>query len=373
MTGARRAHIARTHQHRFDAYVLDDGQAGEARFEPNRVFDDVDQAIAWARSQAPQVVVRFGAFESTTFSAGADEFDGYRLEAPLRHWPPSHDELHAMDEEARRVFAQQWPPPGPDRLDDADGAESLRIAERGVILRVPVGSTVHGLHLEAQDDRDEMAVVVEPESHVLGFGQWEHHVERTQPEGARSGPGDLDLVYYGLRKFCRLALAGNPTVLLLLFAPDPIVETPLGRELRELAPAFVSRAAGDRYLGYLRSQKERLLGTGHGGTSRPELIEAHGFDTKYAMHVLRLAAQGRELMETGRLTLPLPEPERSRILAVRRGELGLTEVVSLVERAERELISACERSSLPLQGAAAEVEAWMIHAYEQTWGLDRRG
>lgn len=47
----------------------------------------------------------------------------------------------------------------------------------------------------------------------------EHWVERTQPEGARSGPGDLDLVAYNLRKYLRLALKGHPTVLLLLFVP----------------------------------------------------------------------------------------------------------------------------------------------------------
>jgi predicted nucleotidyltransferase len=244
----------------------------------------------------------------------------------------------------------------------------LRIAEAGTILRVPVGSTVHGLHLESQDDRDEMAVAVEPRAHELGFGAWQHHVERTQPEGVRSGPGDLDLVIYGLRKFCRLALAGNPTVLLLLFAPDPIVETELGQELRELAPAFVSRQAGYRYLGYLQAQKERLLGTrGQRRVNRPELIAAHGFDTKYAMHVLRLGVQGRELMETGQLTLPVPEPQRSTILAVRRGEYDITDVVELVERAELDLVAACDQSPLPEHADRATVEQWMMAAYERTW------
>jgi predicted nucleotidyltransferase len=249
-----------------------------------------------------------------------------------------------------------------------DAAESLRLALAGMILRVPVGSTVHGLHLESQDDRDEMAVAVEPRAHVLGFGGWQHHVERTQPEGVRSGPGDLDLVVYGLRKFCRLALAGNPTVLLLFFAPEPIVETALGAELRALAPAFVSRKAGARYLGYLEAQKERLLGVrSRRRENRPELIEAHGFDTKYAMHVLRLAVQGRELMATGRLTLPVPEPERSLILAVRRGELPFAEVVELVEQAERDLLAACDASPLPEGPDTAAVEAWMMDAYERSW------
>jgi predicted nucleotidyltransferase len=127
---------------------------------------------------------------------------------------------------------------------------TLEIVEQGTILRATVGSTVHGLHHGGQDDRDEMAVFVEPPEYVLGLRlarkqgvrnpyRFEHWVERTQPEGARSGPGDLDLVAYSLRKYVRLALKGHPTVLLLLFVPDELtlVETELGQRLRQLRPA----------------------------------------------------------------------------------------------------------------------------------------
>ena len=37
------------------------------------------------------------------------------------------------------------------------------------------------------------------------------------------------------------------------------------------------------------------------------------------MHAARLGYQGIELLETGRLTLPMPEPERSRVMAIRTG------------------------------------------------------
>jgi hypothetical protein len=60
--------------------------------------------------------------------------------------------------------------------------------ERGTILRATVGSTLHGLHHLDQDDRDEMAIFLEPRDRPLGLrGPTEHYVEPTQPEGARSG------------------------------------------------------------------------------------------------------------------------------------------------------------------------------------------
>ena len=116
--------------------------------------------------------------------------------------------------------------------------EARRIAEQGTILRVQVGSGVHGTSITGQDDRDEMGICLEPPELVTGlarvpngsdgsgppvrFEQYERHTAWDQPGGLgnRSGAGDLDVVIYSARKWARLALAGNPTVLLVLFVPD---------------------------------------------------------------------------------------------------------------------------------------------------------
>src|SRR3954452_3196617 len=259
---------------------------------------------------------------------------------------------------------------------------TLGIVEQGNILRGTVGSTVHGLHHGGQDDRDEMAVFIEPPEYLLGLKlarkhgvrnpyAFEHWVERTQPEGARSGPGDLDLVAYSLRKYVRLALKGHPTILLLLFVPPEHVqvETELGRELRGLRPALLSRRAGRGYLGYLSGQKQRLLGSrGRKGVNRPELVEAHGYDTKYAMHAARLGYQGLELLETGRLTLPMPEPERSQVMAIRTGERSFEQAIAEIEDVERRVAAALERTPLPPQPDRAAVNRFLVDAYRRGWG-----
>ncbi len=258
---------------------------------------------------------------------------------------------------------------------------SLEIVEQGTILRATVGSTVHGLHHGGQDDRDEMAVFVEPPEYLLGLARargirgglygFEHYVERTQPEGVRSGPGDLDLVAYSLRKYVRLALKGHPTILLLLFVPDELVhvKTNLGDELRALRPALLSGRAGRGYLGYLRGQKERLLGTrGQKRVNRPELVEAHGFDTKYAMHAARLGYQGLELVETGWLTLPMPEPERSRVMAIRTGKRTFAETIAEIEAVEQRLAETLEQTSLPAEPDRARVDRFLTDSYRRSWG-----
>lgn len=273
------------------------------------------------------------------------------------------------------------------------------IAERGLILRGTVGSTAHGLHVSGTDDRDEMGVAVEPPSRLIGLRPFEHYVHRTAEERAphdagadqrrsgrtpRSRPGDLDLVVYSLRKYVRLAANGNPTVLILLFV-EPLHTTRWGDRLRSAADMLASREAGARFLGYLAAQRERLLGQrGQMRVTRTELIEAHGFDVKFAMHALRLGYQGVEYLRTGRLTLPMTAG-REHCMNVRQGRVPLPDVIHSIEELETELslltygtgrVPAASsgvrdyaggRSPLPPRADWERIDRFLVEAYTEVW------
>lgn len=232
--------------------------------------------------------------------------------------------------------------------------------------------------LDGQDDRDEMGVYIETPEQVLALapaaGHW---IARTQPEGARSGAGDVDLALYSLAKYLRLALAGNPTVLILLYAEgDAVVRTTeLGTALQRLAPAIVSHGAGARFLGYLDGQRDRMDGLGRQSRvpNRPELVERHGYDTKYASHALRLGHQGVQLLTEGRLTLPLQPGALSECLAVKRGEVGAAAARQLIDGVRRRLaeVVAGPPTVLRPEPDRARVDAWMVAAQLGHWGLTR--
>jgi predicted nucleotidyltransferase len=249
------------------------------------------------------------------------------------------------------------------------------IAEPTTILRGLVGSSVHGLVLSGTDDRDEIGVCVEPRRYVVGFGKFEHWVYRTAAEreghaGARSQAGDLDLTIYSLRKWARLALQGNPTVLLLLFLPDDalVIRTNAGEQLQKLAHAFASRHAGKRFLGYLEAQRQRLVGErGQRDINRPYLVEQFGYDTKYAMHMLRLGHQGVEFMESGRLTLPIAEPVRNHLMDVRRGRSNLADVLTECTALELRLSDLLDSSPLPPEPDLKTVESFVMDTYAAAW------
>jgi predicted nucleotidyltransferase len=250
------------------------------------------------------------------------------------------------------------------------------LALAGEILRTVVGSGVHGIAIEGTDDHDEMGVFIEPPAYVVGLrNPVDHYVFRTQPEGARSGPGDTDLVMYSLRKYLRLATKGNPTALLPLYAPQESVLTlhPLGEELRALAPAVLSQRAVHRFLGYMDAQRERLLGRGRRSDvpNRPELVARYGYDVKYASHALRLAYQGLEIIRDGQLTLPMPDRERERVLRVKRGDVS--EIADVLRetsgvQAQIEELLASGRTPLPAEPDLGVISEWSADAHRRHWG-----
>jgi hypothetical protein len=165
-------------------------------------------------------------------------------------------------------------------------------------------------------------------------------------------------------------LQGNPTVLLLLYLPDDalVIRTSVGKELQKLAPAFASRHAGRRFLGYLEAQRQRLVGErGQRDVNRVELVQQFGYDTKYAMHMLRLGHQGVEFLESGRLTLPMREPVRSHLMDVREGRSNLADVLAECTQLELRLASLLDSPQLPPEPDLKTVESFVMNTYAAAW------
>lgn len=260
------------------------------------------------------------------------------------------------------------------------------IAENNTILRTQVGSGLHGVTVSHQDDRDEMGICIEPAECVIGLERvpvinkrgrvswqvFEQYEYRTQPEGVRSGPGDLDLTIYSLRKWAKLAAQGNPTVLLPLFVPESeIVEVNWqGRQLLEpeTRDLFLSKECGRRFIGYLDNQRDCMMGLKPQRTNRPELIAEMGFDGKYAYHAVRLGMQGVELLSTGGITLPIPEPDRTWLKNLRIGTYTKQDALDRIAAHRAELEALMATTPLPDRPDPREIDCWLIEMYQSYWG-----
>ena len=242
------------------------------------------------------------------------------------------------------------------------------------ILLVEVGSTAHGTGIPGGEDHDELGVIVESPEQVVGLDErgFTTVMQRTQPEGVRSGPGDIDRTLHSLRRFVRLAASGNPSVLMSFWAPVEHM-TPEGEELRALGDAFIGRHVIPRYRGYMQSQGSRLLGLrggGHGqrgGGRREELINAYGFDTKYAMHCARLGFQCIELLDTGRLNLPIQGEPADWLRAVRHGNVAFDEWWARSLELDAQLEAMYADDAIRPGPDRLRIDAWLVDVHRRVW------
>lgn len=240
------------------------------------------------------------------------------------------------------------------------------------ILVVEVGSTAHGTGLPGREDHDEIVVWVEPPQDVFALGEGGNRGRsvRTQPDGMPSGPGDTDRMVYSLRRFLSLATAGNPSILLVLWAPV-IRGSTAGDELRALAPAFVGRHLVARYRGYMNAQVERLKGLRGGRRGRLRHDETGvGFDTKYAMHAARLGYQGIELLTRRGLTLPIAGEAGDWLRAVRRGEVPLEAWERRIAELDEALLALADDTSIPAGPDREAIVRWSIDTHRRAWDED---
>jgi uncharacterized protein len=228
------------------------------------------------------------------------------------------------------------------------------------------GSELDGAKVEDTDDLDIYGVYLETAELAIGLEKSDFFVWSTAGNERRNGPDDIDVCLYSLRK-CGLAAKGNPTALHFLFAPNYAPKQEAWGTILENRGVFLSRQAASQFRGFADAQVRRLQGIGTGKKGqRHELIGAHGYDIKAAMHVIRLLNEGIELMRSG--TITLPRPEKDLLVTIRTGNYGsLERVLGLASDLFIQLERAEAESSLPGKVDRQEISKLVSEAYLQYW------
>jgi hypothetical protein len=212
-----------------------------------------------------------------------------------------------------------------------------------VLLSGIVGSTAYGL-ATPDSDIDRLGVFAAPTEALLGL-----HAPKDSI--VSSGP---DRTLHEARKWCGLALGGNPTVTELVWLDSYEVRTELGDDLIGIRAAFLSaKRVRDAYLGYATQQFRKLENRGDGSFS----ADTRKRIAKHARHLARLVHQGRELYATGRLRLRLDNPQWYLDFGERVAAGDLEEARSQLAAAETDFAGI--RTPLPDRPDEDTVEKWL--------------
>lgn len=236
-----------------------------------------------------------------------------------------------------------------------------------LMVIVETGSVAHGISVGGSDFDYTVIRLESWTEFVNGPGDRQSMQVRTQPDGERSRMGDIDLSVYTLRKFAHLAMSGNPSILSALWSPTTFLPRDLWSHFRATMQGYVPAvSAGQAFLGYMRQQMERWLGTrGQKNVNRPELVAQYGFDVKYAAQIIKLGHQGITFMETGIVEIPISEPTATEIKSLRTGGYTETQALDWAKGVEARLKQAINRSSLPERPNQIGIQHLVASTYGQ--------
>lgn len=184
-----------------------------------------------------------------------------------------------------------------------------------IILEGITGSKAYGLDHEGSDT-DIKGVFVAPTQDILGLYNVKETIDHTDP----------DWTYHEVGKFIDLAMKANPTILELLFLDGYLEITKAGKMLVDNRHLFLSKRIYNSYGGYALSQARKLNARGGTyGSGRGNRYEKH------TRHCFRLLFQGKELLETGNLTVRVTPEMREELFAI-----GKMEPSAIIDRFEKE-------------------------------------
>jgi predicted nucleotidyltransferase len=265
-----------------------------------------------------------------------------------------------------------------------------RLADRGLVkpprwlpanvqYETVMGSVAYGVSSDTSD-MDVYGWAIPPKEDVFphlrgeipGFGQpakrfaqfQEHHVR--DPDALAGHGRTYDFTVFGIVRFFALAVDNNPNVIDSLFTPDTCVlhSTRVGNLVRENRRLFLHRGAWPKFKGYAYSQLHKLA-TKQPRGQRAVLAAAHGYDTKFAYHVVRLLGEVEQILVEGNIDL---HRDNERLKAIRRGEWTEDRLRRWAADKEGDLERAYAASQLPAVPDEARIKALLLSCLEEHYG-----
>lgn len=229
----------------------------------------------------------------------------------------------------------------------------------------------------------------------------------------KSARKEYDFAIYGIVKFFSLVCENNPNMIDTLFVPDRCVvfSTDVSDMVRSERKQFLHKGSYHKFRGYAYQQLKRLenkedsealnkirdFETEHGISSktsyediatlelddntktayrlvfeemlskskRLESVKIHGFDVKFGYHIVRLALEAEQILNTGELDL---ECNSEILKSIRRGEWSAEKLKKWFDDKERHLEDAFSKSNLRETVDVKNVKQLLMNCIEHHYG-----
>lgn len=185
-----------------------------------------------------------------------------------------------------------------------------------------MGSVVHGANT-AESDLDLIGYTIPPWEYinpyldnkylpgfsrtVPNFEQTQiHHINGIHPTSRQPGPkceafdDEVDITVYSIQKYFSLCMDANPNMIDSMFTHPKFwfYKNQVHDKVYENRHLFLHKGAYHRFKGYSYSQMSKIKNKSNStNPKRAALIEKYSYDTKYAMHLVRLMLECEQILE----------------------------------------------------------------------------
>ena len=263
-----------------------------------------------------------------------------------------------------------------DRLGHLKGAPDQVLDTHYEVI---MGSFAYGVSGDASD-MDVYGMYIPPldqifphiGGHIPGFGTPPPKVENYQKHHIQipAEGKEYDLALYSIVKYFRLCMDNNPNMIDSLFVPSRCIVhmSDVGSIMRENRRMFLHRGIQKKLAGYAYSQFNKLkTKKPEEGSKRWESVQEHGYDVKFAYHVVRLVQQAEMVLMEHDLVLDR-EDNRELMKSVRRGEWSLEELESWFKRRTQELETLYVDSDLRYKPDEGKLKELLFNCLEAHYG-----
>lgn len=198
---------------------------------------------------------------------------------------------------------------------------------------------------------------------IQRFEQWsEHHIKDPNKKV------EYDFVVYSIIKYFQLCMENNPNMIDSLFTPRNCVihSTNISEVVRENRRMFLHKGCWHKFKGYAYAQMSKIRNKVNASNEkRAASIAEHGYDLKFAYHIVRLLNEVEQILVEGDLDL---QRNREQLKDIRRGEWTIEQVESYFENKEKILETTYANSKIPHSPDELAIKKLLMNCLEEHYG-----
>lgn len=239
------------------------------------------------------------------------------------------------------------------------------------------GSVAYGVSSD-DSDMDIYGFTIPPKDMVFphlrgeisGFGSQTKRFEQFQQHHIveRDYGKEYDLSIYSIVKYIQLCMDNNPNMIDSLFTREQQVlhSTKISNHIRDNRKLFLHKGSWHKFKGYAFGQMHKMrIKNPDVDSVRYESVQKHGFDVKFAYHVVRLLNEIEQILVEHDLDLM---KNNEQLKAIRRGDWTLEQVEQYFYDKEKSLEEVYSKSTLRYKPDEESIKKILMECLEEHYG-----